>query len=416
MESPVLPSTGSAGSSTSVHARAWQGDAARRRPTRLFVLSNIPTPYNDALFRAVAARPGVRLRVAYCAEREPNRAWRLPAQKGYDYTILPGRTLGGSVHVNPAVPRLLRAFQPDLAILSGSYLIPSLQLGAVQLALRGIPWLYWGEELRHDHVSTVRCAVQHTLRWPIRRAAGVLAIGQRAIRSYERAGVPRRRIANFTYYPDASRFQLESEIRRTARERIRHDFGIAPDEPVFLFVGQLIHRKGVDVLIDALGRVSARGLRGTLLLVGDGPQRDELVDQVRLRGLAMRVLFAGFAQPEELPSHFAAADVLVLPSRSEGWGLVVPEAFTAGLPVIASEAVNAAAELVEPGRTGWIVPTGDADALGGAMAEYIAAPALRAPMQQAARETAQRQTPEVAAERLEALLAAMLAGEDLNDC
>jgi glycosyltransferase involved in cell wall biosynthesis len=87
-----------------------------------------------------------------------------------------------------------------------------------------------------------------------------------------------------------------------------------------------------------------------------------------------RVDFVGFRDWRELPGEYACADVLCVPSRYDGWGLVVPEGLAAGLPVIGTDRMGAALEFVETGRNGWLVPVGDGEALLCAMREAALLP------------------------------------------
>src|SRR6185437_15679236 len=117
------------------------------------------------------------------------------------------RTFRRSMHWNPEVLSLVRRVAPEVAILTGSYAMPTVQLAALALRAQGIPWMYWGEEIRFDRCFAGSSLLRYPLRWLIRRADGVLAIGAKAGDSYARAGVRRERIANFHYYPDADNFR-----------------------------------------------------------------------------------------------------------------------------------------------------------------------------------------------------------------
>ena len=92
-------------------------------------------------------------------------------------------------------------------------------------------------------------------------------------------------------------------------------------------------------------------------IVGDGELRESLAQT--LRPVSERVEFVGFKDWHELPGEYARADVLCVPSRYDGWGLVVPEGLASGLPVIATDRMGAALEFVENGRNGWLIPAGD---------------------------------------------------------
>ena len=122
--------------------------------------------------------------------------------------------------------------------------------------------------------------------------------------------------------------------------------------------------KGIDVLIEAFARVQ----RGRLVLIGDGDERPRLEALVEERGLVDRVLFAGWLTGPWTAQW--ALDALVVPSRSEGFGLVVVEAMLAGIPVVATD-VGGLPELIEQEKTGLLVPADDPDALAGAIARVI---------------------------------------------
>jgi glycosyltransferase involved in cell wall biosynthesis len=166
----------------------------------------------------------------------------------------------------------------------------------------------------------------------------------------------------------------------------------------FLYCGQLIHRKGVDGLVRAFARVAAEHPRAELRLAGDGPLRAELEASVP-PALRPRVRFLGFRQPAELPGVFADADVFVLPSLHDGWGVVVNQAVGAGMPVVASEAVGAAHDLVRPGENGAIFPAGDEDALAEALRRFAADPESVGPAGARSRERAADLLPERGAEQ-----------------
>jgi glycosyltransferase involved in cell wall biosynthesis len=144
-----------------------------------------------------------------------------------------------------------------------------------------------------------------------------------------------------------------------------------------LFAGKLIEKKQPLLLIDAFAR-ARRDHDAWLLIAGDGPLRAECEALVaRLR--VPNVVFAGFLNQTELPDAYAAADMFVLPSKlHETWGLVVNEAMNFGLPVVVSDKAGCAADLVRPGRNGFITAHDGPAALAHALSALMADPAMRA--------------------------------------
>ena len=146
--------------------------------------------------------------------------------------------------------------------------------------------------------------------------------------------------------------------------------------PVVLYCAKLIPKKDPLLLLDAFERVR-REHDCRLLLVGDGELRQEAVDRVASRGIP-DVRFAGFLNQTEIASAYAAADVFVLPSSyGETWGLVVNEAMNFSLPLVVSDKVGSAEDLVRDGWNGFIFPSGRPDDLARALGRLVADPELR---------------------------------------
>jgi len=149
-----------------------------------------------------------------------------------------------------------------------------------------------------------------------------------------------------------------------------------PQGPVILFVGRLAPKKGVNVLLDALAEPLA-GLSGAqLVIIGDGPARDEWLAQAKRLDLANRVHFLGSRDHRSLPAYFAAADIIALPSvhsrdgDKDGLPVTLLEAAACSLPAIASRLAGIP-EFIEEGYNGMLVPPGDSHALALALAELL---------------------------------------------
>jgi len=165
------------------------------------------------------------------------------------------------------------------------------------------------------------------------------------------------------YAVDNERFQTQADYYRVSRQTIRDENGWR-QRYLLLYVGRLVAFKRVDVLIEALRRLSTKRSDVGLVIVGDGPERE------RLRRLAQGmpyVYFAGFQDQSDLPKYYGVADIFVLPSVCEPWGLVVNEAMASGLPVIAAGKVGAARDLIIEGDNGDLVPENDPVALASAI-------------------------------------------------
>lgn len=136
-----------------------------------------------------------------------------------------------------------------------------------------------------------------------------------------------------------------------------------------LAVGNLIHLKGFDVLIEAVARAHRRE-QMHVCIIGDGPERESLLARAASRGVSSRFTFAGTVSATDMPERISEADVFVLSSRSEGRPNVVVEALAGGLPVISTD-LEGVRGMVENGDTGWLVEVGDADALAVALDQAV---------------------------------------------
>jgi glycosyltransferase involved in cell wall biosynthesis len=217
------------------------------------------------------------------------------------------------------------------------------------------------------------------------------ALGYPALRRLYRAAD-----AVVTYGPHVSAYVRARGARNVheAPQSVDNAFWSAPVTPParawpqattkFLFAGRPAREKGVRVLMEAWRTSGLRAPAAALVLVGVGPTPPWVPAGGAVEGARDGVSFLDPVSPSELRNFYAAADVLVLPSIPtrtfrEPWGLVVNEAMNRGLPVIASDAVGAAAGgLVRDGRNGLVVPAGDSAALANAMRRLAADAPLRA--------------------------------------
>ncbi len=174
--------------------------------------------------------------------------------------------------------------------------------------------------------------------------------------------------------------------------------GLSPGGMLLIYVGRLGPEKNLTFLIRAFAGVASAFPEPRLLLVGEGPERDTLEDQVLHSGLRGRVAFTGLIEYSELPRYLAMADAFVTASVTEVHPLSVIEAMASGLPVlgIVSPGIE---DTVEDGRTGYLASE-DLPAFTAKMARLVAEPARRAEMSQLARQAAE----EFAIERTSARL------------
>ena len=236
-----------------------------------------------------------------------------------------------------------------------------------------------------------------------RKAALVLPVSRTvgdAVRRWYR--VPRRRIVVVPNAVDPARYQPDPARRAALRAR----WQASDDTLVLLSVGILGDQKGVDLAIDALAQLGLPGVQ--LVVVGDGPLRGELEAFARARGVGDRVRFAGAVPYDAVAEFYGAADVFLFPTlRREGLPGVVTEAMAAERPVIASR-IGANEEIVDDGRTGFLVPRGNVRALVEKIRVLAADRALACTMGHRGRERVlERWTPALRSRRIVELFTAV---------
>ena len=350
-------------------------------PPRLAVVATHPIQYYAPLFRRLAARGAVRLRVFYewegpaeTIDHDFGRAvrWDVPLLDGYDHEFVPNVSPDPGTHHlrgldNPdLVPRVL-AFRPDAVLMFGWNFASHLR--ALRAFHGRVPVLFRGDSTLLDERPGARhlprrLARRAWLRWVYRHTDVALYVGQHN-RAYFRAhGVPEARLTHAPHAVDDTHFA--DPAHDAEAQAWRRSLGIPDEATVFTFAGKLEHKKAPDVVLDAFVQADLPGAH--LVVVGSGPMERALRETAAGSAAgAVRVHFVGFQNQSRMPAAYRLGDVLVLASRSETWGLAVNEAFASGRPAIVSDRVGCAPDLVLEGETGAVVPAGDVATLARAM-------------------------------------------------
>lgn len=166
--------------------------------------------------------------------------------------------------------------------------------------------------------------------------------------------------------PNVSNYSLFKKNYVSAASDIRKKYDIR-NHKVILFVGRLVERKGLKYLIHAFIKLRKEQRDLLLLVVGEGPEKNKLENIVNDNKSTDSVIWAGYVKNEDLPAYYVMSNVCVVPSITCGigdpWVFVLNEAMHFGKPVVATEAVGAAYDLIKDGENGYIVPEKDSDAL-----------------------------------------------------
>ena len=204
----------------------------------------------------------------------------------------------------------------------------------------------------HGYVFTVN-PLQYMLRRPVCLASTAIRVNSQAVRKLvESWGIPSHKISLVSDRVDVEMFNpsIDGGI-------IRKQLNLG-DNPVILFIGALTRLKGVDLLIKAMKIISQKVPNVRLLIIGQGPLKEDLAKMVEDLKLKENVLFLGPVLHDQIPFYIAASNLLVHPSRAESLGRVLLEAQAVGKPVVAFK-VGGTREAVKDGETGILVKLGD---------------------------------------------------------
>ncbi len=363
---------------------------------RLAYLVSHPIQYQAPLLRRISEERDIDLTVLFGSDFSVRGykdegfgvgvEWDVPLLEGYKYEFLPAirdnGTVGIAAPLNRGIFARLRGnkTQPGFDVLwVHGYASANAMHGMLAAKMLGIPVLLRAESWLEDRSRSARkLAAKRMFFGGLKRLVdGVLPIGSLNSAYWEYyfgSDVPQFLMP---YAVDNGYFERRSEEARGGRAALRNSLGLEEGHPVILFASKLQTRKRCADLVEAYARLGSSGILDGgapyLVIVGDGEERSRLESQARDLGLS-GVRFCGFRNQSELPAFFDLADVFVLPSEHEPWGLIVNEVMNAGCAVIVSESVGCQPDLVTDGVEGCVFPTGDVDELTRALQRVLAAP------------------------------------------
>lgn len=373
-------------------AAAWVERLSRAedvpaRPLRVAAVFPEPTPYRAPLLDRIAALPEVELTVVYAARTVADRAWAVAPR--HRAVFLRGVSLPGArallrhdYPLTPGVVAALVAARPEVVVVSGWSTFAA-QAAIAWCRLRRVPYLLVVESHDEGPRAGWRRAVKGAVvPRVVRGAAGALVTGTLARRSMVARGAALERVRVFANTIDVPAFRERAERLAASRPELRAALGLGREEVAVLSVARLVPEKGLDTLLRAVA--AAGDERLALVLAGEGPERPRLEELGR--ELGVRLSLAGNLPWERIVEAYVAADVFALLSRWEPWGVVVNEAAACGLPLVLSDRVGAAADLLRDGENGFLVSAGDVAAAGEALRRLASDPGLRQAFGERSRE------------------------------
>ena len=317
-------------------------------------LTNYPSPYRVHFFDELGKYMDVTVLYSDRVEdmKHRNADWFEEGEHGFRAVRLtPKVRVGRRYLCFDVLPWLKKQYD---AIVVCGYSSPTAVLAMAYLRLYRIPFYMEVDgglvrqdgKLKHFVKKSLVCMANRWLSTGVHTTGYLVHYGAREER--------------ITHYPFSSLYErdiLEMPVSRQEKEVLRRELDI-PEKQMILAIGQMIHRKGFDVLLKAAKDLDPE--TGIYFVGGEAKEEYwKLREELGLKN----VHFLGFQKKERLAQYYKAADVFVLPTREDIWGLVINEALAYGLPTITTDRCVAGLELIEDGINGYVVPVEDADAL-----------------------------------------------------
>lgn len=357
----------------------------------VLLIGSSPTSYERPLFERVARYPGIDFHACYCESKR----WDMIAEDiPYRATILrgikfpPGQATSHS-HLNPGILSLLWREKPEVVVLGGYHLLTAL-LAIVWCWLTSTPYVLYCESHNiSPRKRYIRWLKELYVRPIVNRAAAYISLGKASREYLISYGAQDQTVFTVPNLPDIHWFHSEAERYLTQAEpgKLEKSAVAVPgfsliantlqNQPMrFLYVGRLIHVRGLEYLLRAFSKLQKTYPSVALTIVGIGPLERSLKSLARALQL-INVNFLGGLPHRELPKIYTSSDVFVLPSLYETYGTVVAEAMTCQLPIILSRQVGSAPDLLEEGENGLLVKEHDVDDLYQAMKWMVEHPTER---------------------------------------
>lgn len=332
---------------------------------RVSVVHNLPAPYRLPLFESLLTEPSLDVRIYFTGSRSKRRThWNL-GRLTSDPRVKLISGIGIKVHgtgsdevrVNPG---LLQVFEnkPDLILLYGYEDLTNVLL-SVMCVLRRIPYVLFAEVSPVMHDTLIGTISTPLISWVVRHATHLVPASESAASFFEIQGGQRKRMTMIPCIPDTSGLMKKSETLSRRSMLIREEMGLT-DSLVVLYVGRLVEYKGIRELLGAAEIMESVESDIVFLVVGTGPLEPLVVEKGS--SSSGRIRYMGSLSDEAVWSLMSIADIQIMPSWYEAFGVVALEALSFGVPVIVTSMCGCINH-VKDGFNGYIIPPRDQSAI-----------------------------------------------------
>ncbi len=325
--------------------------------------------YRIPLLNRLAQIPNLKIRALVSEESETARDWAVSLQdaafewQAFPKLLIPVHTRRAQdtqLFFSPHLWQHLAQNRYDIVIALG-WTMPNTAMALLIRRLQRLPIWLWDTSIAHPP-SRLKRALMPLIRRYFGAFDGTCAASTAAKAYLVSMGARSERAIVLPQTIDNAFFETQAARAREQRAELKRALGISTSQ-VILYCGRFVPGKGLLELVDVFARIAVRNENVSLLYVGDGPLRSELVARSHTHPASERILFHPHVPNVELPKMYAVSDVFVLYSEYDTFGVVIAEAMACSLPIVTTPNVGAVQDLVQEGVNGLLVSYGDSDGL-----------------------------------------------------
>ena len=309
---------------------------------RVAIITNIPAPYRVDFFDFLQKNyKDYHFTIIYSSKNEDNRTWKIDEEKMNHCVFLTSKTIkirkrydNYYLHIPVGVAKALDEIKPDVVV--GSEYNPTILQALYYCKRKKIPFVSWTDGTLFSERN--RNFVQKFLRrYVIAKADSYIGSSTKSKEAQIYYGADERKCHVSLLSVDVEKYIQEPQGKGIGK---------------ILYVGSLIERKGVDLLLQALARVENSF---ELYLAGNGDEKENLEHLADELGIKQKIHFLGQLSREELLTHYADSDLFVLPTREDCFALVILEAICSKLPIVCSKYADGAYDMIREGENGYVI-------------------------------------------------------------
>jgi glycosyltransferase involved in cell wall biosynthesis len=328
---------------------------------KVLFLTNIPSPYRVDFFNELGKQCDLTVVFERSSASDRNKLWNSDKITNFKSIMLKSIKIGTDASLSFEVIKYLKDASFD-HIIFGVYHTPTAMLGMEYLSLKKRQFILSsdGGFIKEDSILKFKMKTHF-----ISKASAYFSSGKMTSDYLQYYGALGKKIYSYPFTSIRSEDILQEPVSQMQRACIKEKLGIN-EEKVIISVGQFIYRKGYDILLNACRDIDSKI---GVYIIGGEPTEEYL--KLKKDYVLEHVHFVGFKKKEELQEFYDIADLFVLPTREDIWGLVVNEAMAYGIPVITTNMCIAGLELIENEVNGYIVPVEESNYLSKTILEFF---------------------------------------------